>query len=391
MNRRILKRSLRLTVGGGLFVGVTVILALAAMSSQVNLLFLLFGVCVGAMLLSAAFSRAAVREIDVTRTVPEEAVRGRSFAVTYTIRNRRWWSRVASVRIESGDSAGVFQAGDVYLPTIAAGQTLTVRTRGICMRRGRHACGPIRLSTRYPFGLLTRTAWIAADQHITVFPAIGRIRHDPWSRQDQVGQGYSVHTGGRHGASNEFYGIREYRHGDNLRWIHWRRSARTGQLLVREMAQFRAARVIVLLDAAGDERSPLDRAACEEAVAFTATFVSDAVERGYQVGLLINAASPVVVPPGQGRPHHRRMMSELAVLRPHVGRPLTDLVARVPWTSAWQARCLVVGTAESDAYERAARLLLRRSNAVAILHAGSEAFRGVFEPPPGTPVGAQAA
>src|ERR1041385_9564939 len=48
----------------------------------------------------------------------------------------------------------------------------------------------------------------------------------------------------------EYYGVREYRIGDNPRRIHWRRTAQTGQLMVRDMAKTRDLRFWGLLDSA---------------------------------------------------------------------------------------------------------------------------------------------
>ena len=51
----------------------------------------------------------------------------------------------------------------------------------------------------------------------------------------------------RRGGSDEFYGVKEFRTGENPRWIYWRRSARTGTLVSKEMSQVAPPRLLVLV------------------------------------------------------------------------------------------------------------------------------------------------
>lgn len=373
------KRRIRLTLGGLLYTGVTIIIGMAAMNSRVNLFYLVFGISAGGLVLSLLLSRACVFDITVDRVMPAESICHRPFPVTYTVRNRRWWTGVASLLIDTVSSdGGEPRISDLYLPFVRSGANLTVRTQGLCVRRGRYRCGPIRLTTRFPFGLISRTVEFGVDREITVLPPLGRIRRDPWANPQEAGRGYSGQPGNRRGVSDEFYALREYRPGDNLRWVHWRRSARTGQLLVREMSQMRAARLIVILDVPRESAtsSVTNR---ENVISFAATLISDALERGYQVGLVANSETPVVIPPGAGRGHLYRVMTELAMLKPHAGRSLQDIVGRIPWSGNWQGRCVVLGPVKDSAHETVGDRLLRHCDSVTVLHADSAAFQEIFD------------
>ena len=52
----------------------------------------------------------------------------------------------------------------------------------------------------------------------------------------------------RRGGQDEFYGVKEYRRGENPRWIYWKRSARTGTLVTREMTLVTPPRILLLVE-----------------------------------------------------------------------------------------------------------------------------------------------
>jgi uncharacterized protein (DUF58 family) len=85
----------------------------------------------------------------------------------------------------------------------------------------------------------------------------------------------------RPGPEGDFYGVREWRSGDSLRYVHWRSSARTGKLVVRQFEQPRNRDVAILLDLwRPDKPTIAERENVELAVSFAATVLSDLCRRG---------------------------------------------------------------------------------------------------------------
>jgi uncharacterized protein (DUF58 family) len=124
---------------------------------------------------------------------------------------------------------------------LASGATAPLRYRLHGARRGRFPLGPVRLRLVDPFGLVLRTAAGSDTARLLVTPRV----------QPLQGSGALTGAGGNGGEGSrrsiavhgeDDVSTREYRYGDDLRMVHWRATARTGELMVRlEERPWRAA------------------------------------------------------------------------------------------------------------------------------------------------------
>jgi uncharacterized protein (DUF58 family) len=122
--------------------------------------------------------------------------------------------------------------------------TLHYRVHG--GRRGRHRLGPLRLRLVDPFGLVLRSVVGADTAALVVVPRV--VPLGPGGPGGGHGTGG---TGARrslavHGEDD--VSTRPYRHGDDLRKVHWRATARTGELMVRLEERPWRAQATLLLD-----------------------------------------------------------------------------------------------------------------------------------------------
>jgi uncharacterized protein (DUF58 family) len=129
---------------------------------------------------------------------------------------------------------------------LSSGATAAMRYRLHGRRRGRFPLGPLRLRLVDPFGLALRTAAGSDTATLLVVP---RVR--PLSGAGGLAGGGGSGGGGArrsiavHGEDD--VSTREYRHGDDLRMVHWRATARTGELMVRlEERPWRSAATLLL-------------------------------------------------------------------------------------------------------------------------------------------------
>ncbi|WP_030756515.1 DUF58 domain-containing protein [Streptomyces griseus] len=182
------------------------------------------------------------------------------------------------------------------LDRVEAGGRREVSYRVRSDLRGRFPLGPLQLRLSDPFGMCELTRSFSAYDTLTVVP---RTTPLPAVRLGGEASGYGD---GQHRAlalaGDDDVIPRVYRHGDDLRRVHWRSTARYGELMVRREEQPQRSHCTVLLDTrrAGYQGSGPD-SAFEWAVSGAASVLTHMLERGYAVRLLTDTGAAV---PGEG-------------------------------------------------------------------------------------------
>ncbi|MET7273391.1 DUF58 domain-containing protein [Streptomyces flaveolus] len=162
--------------------------------------------------------------------------------------------------------------------------------------RGRYPLGPLQLRLTDPFGMCELTRSFSTYDDLTVIP---RVEPLPPVRLSGEATGYGDGRQRSPALAGEDDVIpRGYRYGDDLRRVHWRSTARYGELMVRREEQPQRARCTVFLDTRGAafEGAGPD-SAFEWAVSGAASVLVHMLERGYSVRLLTDTGDSV---PGEG-------------------------------------------------------------------------------------------
>lgn len=387
-------RGLRITFPGGLALLAMGMVAAGSVTSEANLLLLLCGICLGVLLFNAVACARMLRKLHIERGITELTVAGRPFRVVYTVRNHRRWLGCWAVRV--GEVPLSRQAGQgrdpdlpyAFIPYLGPQAETRVETRPTIFVRGRHALPGVRVSSGFPFGLFRCSVDLRCRADLMIYPALGRMRREMW-RQHAILESPTPRTAEERTGQDEFHGVREYRAGDNPRRIHWKRSARTGQLIVREHMPNRDSQLIVLLDPwplspdgppvrrlfgeRGLLSDPAQEALIERVISAAATICCDALDRGHRVGLVCRAAVPTMIPPAGGRGQRQRLLRELTLLAPGEGPSFDQLIAGVRWSNGWHANCALLTSKVCPAHQRIARVLGSRSESMMVIshHAGT--------------------
>ncbi|WKV74495.1 DUF58 domain-containing protein [Streptomyces sp. PCS3-D2] len=162
--------------------------------------------------------------------------------------------------------------------------------------RGRYPLGPLQLRLTDPFGLVELTRSFSTYDTLTVIP-----RTEPLPPVRLTGESNGYGDGSRRSlalAGEDDVIPRGYRRGDDLRRVHWRSTARYGELMVRREEQPRRIKATVLLDTrrlAFDGAGP--DSAFEWAVSAAASSLVHLLEQGFSARLLTDTGDAV---PGQG-------------------------------------------------------------------------------------------
>jgi uncharacterized protein (DUF58 family) len=220
-----------LTGEGMIWLGATLLLGGLGWWKSINIVLLLAYLMFAALLINGLLARAHARRVTAVRDPMPPAFAGEEATVRVLATNTS--SRTATVTVEdrAGDDAPTW-----LLHELPAGGAVSCLSRRTFSTRGRFP-GPVRVSSGAPFGLLKYDhAGTGAD--VVVLPAAGVADPDGlrrWLVAQAGGDGRARKLLRRVTTDQaDVRGVRPYRAGDSLRNVHWRSSARRGELMVRE-------------------------------------------------------------------------------------------------------------------------------------------------------------
>jgi uncharacterized protein (DUF58 family) len=173
--------------------------------------------------------------------------------------------------------------------------------------RGRMPVGPLTLSRTDPFGLArnsltvgdTVTLWVHPRSHPALARTGGFPRHHHEGRSNERLRG-----------SLDLRELREYLPGDEVRDIHWKATARTGRLMVKEAADPDQPRLTVVLDT---RAAVLSGPAFEEAADIAASLLRSAALAGHHARLLTSCGTDVAT--AGGPLAARQLLDQLCLLQ----------------------------------------------------------------------------
>jgi uncharacterized protein (DUF58 family) len=177
-------------------------------------------------------------------------------------------------------------------------------------RRGRYKVGPLMISVLDPFGLSRRTFSAAEVTDLLVYPKVEPLAM-PRDRGEQRSLAVSAlrqPTGAR---GEDFYTLREYVAGDDMRKVHWPATARTDRVMIRQEETPWHTRATVVLDDRTESHS-VGRESFERAVEVTASVCDLYGKARYTFRMA--AAHESGVAPGRGSEHFQRCLDLLATI-----------------------------------------------------------------------------
>lgn len=393
----ILKASryrLAVNAEGWCYLAVLVLILLAALIRDINLLLLLFGMLVGPLAFSWAAVVVSLRRVVVERRLPDELAAGEPFDVELHLTNgKRYlnsWAVTVDDRIVRLDGRGAHDAveGGVLFFRTEPGQTSRGAYRVRLAQRGKYRFGPVTVSSQFPLGLLRRSMGVDDVATVVVLPRLGQMQPG-WMQLGAALTHASRHSDRRLGLrEGEFLGLREWRSGDSSRWIHWRTTARKGELMVRQFERRQNHDLALLVDLwqpAAPTPAHLERV--ELAVSMAATLLRETCRQGggrlwiatagRQFALFQGAASLALLRDG---------LERLAVVEADDHQRLGALVAAAHREVPRGARCMLISTRPLAAGSAGApegldhRFADKLMQPIEIVDVGSPQFDRYFQP-----------
>jgi uncharacterized protein (DUF58 family) len=198
------------------------------------------------LLTSAVWARSRRYDLVARRSVrPARLHVGGDGRVDLTVANRS--QRVTPLLTVTDVFDDGHRAARFVLPPLPPGETAKAAYRLPTNRRGRFRIGPLAVSATDPFGLTRRTWTLSAHSEVLVCPRVHDILAPRQAGGRLVATVETVHARAQAADGEDFLTLREYEVGDDLRRVHWRSTARVGELMIRQdEAQWRSRSIVVL-------------------------------------------------------------------------------------------------------------------------------------------------
>lgn len=304
-------RRVKPTKTGWLYTGLSAAIAIAALNTGNNVLFIFLGLLFGLVAASGMWSEAVLRHVDA-RVQPGPWIdAGSAAAIPYRItvrrkrinsyllqvfpeirhpddrprtawqkwKRNRWWTPL--------ERNGVRIVSSPWVQQVLAGTTFDAHVEVRFARRGIYRVQHVEIGTLFPFGIIEKRRRNDDGAEIVVAPApLGAAElsdlEQPSPEAEQTGR-HADPTG-------EYDGLRPFQPGDSPRLISWRASARSGELMVRIHRELVAPRVVLELEPFGGQPEELfnnlvEQKRLDRQVALARTLIESLREQGYEVRL----------------------------------------------------------------------------------------------------------
>jgi len=205
-------------------------------------------------------------------------------------------------------------------------------------QRGRETLSLVNIESYFPFGFIRKSIDGGIRRRVLIWP--GRVEYD-FSPKATVRTFLQGEANRRPGGSSELINVRRYQAGDSQRMVHWKATARTRELMIRQMAEEKREGYLVFVESPASLWS--DGAQFEKLCSFAASLTEDLFVDGRLLGVAIN---------DQPLRHVQRVsdlnnfFDELALLKPVEGyKPGSDVhgpnvVSFKPGTHAHVHACI---------------------------------------------------
>ncbi|QAR32841.1 DUF58 domain-containing protein [Geovibrio thiophilus] len=283
---------IRIKKAGWIYIALCIFMGVGAVNTANNLVYIIVALMLGFMAVSGFFGVADMNRLRVEISLPDEIYAGRVCPVNVRLVNERRFLPAFLIRIHVRGQELLFPFTDTGGETVKFAET-------VFGSRGRHSIGGMYVSTVFPFNFFVRYKDLSNSADVIVFPA-----PVPCSSgfSDSKSGGQGERETDRKGFDSELMSIRNYSAGDSMRMIHWKATARTGSLKVKEVAALGAEPVIIDPDKFGG--------GTEQRLSCAVWLINSLMDKGAPVGL---KTAEKLYPPDVTTPHRLKMLRELAL------------------------------------------------------------------------------
>jgi uncharacterized protein (DUF58 family) len=300
---------------------VAAILLVAAFSTEEQFLFYLVYLAILVIGGSYILTRLGLADLEAGYAVSQLTGHvGDRLQVTYTLRNT---SRLPKPWLEIHNPTTLPGGLPGRAITLGSRSERSWLVRAPLLRRGHFRIEPLQIRTGDPFGFFEASASVGQGIAVVVYPRIERL---PMWRLP------AASIEGSHSAPERTLQttplattVRPYAPGDSFNRIHWRSTARHGEIQVKEFELEQTADAWIFLDLDRSVQAGRgEESTVEVAVRVAASMADKALLENRAVGITINAHRMAILPADRGSRQHLKIMQLLAAVEGDGSTPLAE-------------------------------------------------------------------
>jgi len=335
--RRELRRfSFQIAREGWIFLFILLIVAIAAFNTGNNLIFIVFAAALSLVVVSEVLSAWNLRRLMAEMDLPECVPALETFVSVVSLDNPRPWTPAFSCFLTGSlervldPSTPSIQPTELHSP-LAYFPFLTSHQRArqsLWLRlpqRGLYHLTALEVSTQFPFGFVKWKRNIRRNDKLVALPEV-EPPNEFFEMLPLLSGAYESYY---RGSGSDLHSIRDYRAQDNARFLDWKASAKTSQMMIREFTKEDDRKCCFVFDGTATDFKESDRPAFEKAVKLCASALRHFHKMGCETRLMTTLQC---TPYGQNIASLLESLKILAVIQPQAGpSDLLGLAATEPF------------------------------------------------------------
>ena len=334
LERWMIKIEYEFTREGVVYLLIIMVIAVAALNTGNNLLFIILASLLAGILVSGILSQIVLSQLELDFVLPDHVFAEQPMISRVTVRNLKWVFPSFSVTISTRDadkkkrkkgSPPPRQILDapVYIPYIPHRADVTQHVELTFPRRGRYTQDGFRVSSKFPFGFLRKAHEVTSRQEILVLPNV-QPTEEFYEILPLIGGELESYLKGR---GHDLYAIRDYQESDTARHVDWKATAKAQQLKVREFTREDERRLVLVFDPHLPRDDEKMLAQFEKAVNFCACLAWHFYEIDAQMRFVSDGFETPMSPSGE---IIYSVLEALALVEPQVGPAVSieNLISR---------------------------------------------------------------
>ncbi|RMF94169.1 MAG: DUF58 domain-containing protein [Candidatus Schekmanbacteria bacterium] len=243
MKLSVRSRRLTFTKEGKIYTALCLAIGIAAINTGSNILFLLLSAMLSLIITSGVLSENSLRKIRVRRLDSPKVFCNKPFLYGFKVENQK---KIFPAFCLSLTDEKMMETSEfiLYLKPFSKED---VFVKSCFKRRGIHQVDKICIETKYPFGFFKKTKIISVPSQVIVFPAIKDIPQIALSSLEYRRAKLLSASLSRNNEEN-FFGLKEYRIGDNPKLIYWKSLAKYKDPMLKEYEEMKEGTVDLILD-----------------------------------------------------------------------------------------------------------------------------------------------